>query len=285
MNREREVGPVVIPPYIMADDNLSLTLKVLWGKINGLTGKTGYCFASNEWLAASLGRSKGTVKNNINTLVNDGYLERNFEGPGVKGRRLWPVHPGMKSCQDGHENVPAILISNDLSNMGESVDKTSLAALTNAYAKIKGVSPQGSEWIPHQKKFKEILLDRPDCVDSAIELMEALEASTETWTKNWTPHTVKTKLPEYIAGKLSLAGRNGKPAASNPHAEIAAQQERLRTLWNECSHNIKEVEDEAKRHNRSLTLEEHSQIAEIQDKQRDYEERGLRLKERLEGLC
>lgn len=149
------------------------------------------------------------------------------------------------------------------------------------YQRIKGITLEGPEFAPLQQALKSMYMANRT-PDQICDLMEAFERSTEGWTDNWTYSTVKTKMAEFVAGKLSLG--KSSPASSNPHSEIIAQRERLRTLWNECSYNIKEIEDEAKRHNRALTPEEHNQIAVIQDKQREYEERGLRLKERLESL-
>jgi len=65
--------------------------KVLWGRINGLSTKTGECFASNEWLGDQLGYAERTVEAYVSSLVNRGYLTRTYGPSGKRDRRLVPI--------------------------------------------------------------------------------------------------------------------------------------------------------------------------------------------------
>jgi hypothetical protein len=56
-----EIGWILIPPSIAARNDLTSTDKLLLGKINGLTGIKGYCFASNEWLGQQIGLKSHSV--------------------------------------------------------------------------------------------------------------------------------------------------------------------------------------------------------------------------------
>lgn len=82
MKRERtspleheELGWCLIPPYIMARNDLSSTQKIFFGRIQGLTGKKGYCYASNRWLGAQLGLKKETVTSILNQLQSKGLVK------------------------------------------------------------------------------------------------------------------------------------------------------------------------------------------------------------------
>lgn len=104
------IGPVYIAPHIMAVDDLTLTQKVLWGKILGLTGKKGYCFASNTWLAEQLKLTKGTISAHISTLVTKGHMRRKLikDSSGrVVERRLFPVFMDMAGVyRENHIGIP-----------------------------------------------------------------------------------------------------------------------------------------------------------------------------------
>lgn len=86
-----ELGWVLIPPHIMARKDLTLTDKVLLGKINGLTGEKGYCWASNEWLGKQIGIEEQTVKNLLVKFAKMKLINREFiytEKMEIQERRL-----------------------------------------------------------------------------------------------------------------------------------------------------------------------------------------------------
>lgn len=90
---EQDVGHVYIPAHIMARKDLTLTQKMLFGKIVGLSGKEGYCFASNDWLGKQLGKKADTISGWIGKLVTMGLLERVLiynEKKEIVKRKLFP---------------------------------------------------------------------------------------------------------------------------------------------------------------------------------------------------
>jgi len=93
MEKVEGVGWVMIPPQIMATD-LPAGHKILLGKILGLLGDKGYCWASNRWLAANTGYKPGTISGYITDLVDAGYIKRVIEvntKTKVESRHLFPV--------------------------------------------------------------------------------------------------------------------------------------------------------------------------------------------------
>ena len=92
--RQQQIGAAYIPSHIMCDQNLSITQKVLWGRIQGLSTKFGYCYASNKWIGNQIGIAKGTVSNLISQLVDDGYLVRKLirnDAGEITERWLYPI--------------------------------------------------------------------------------------------------------------------------------------------------------------------------------------------------
>lgn len=76
----------------MVREDISLYEKVLYGKIIGLTGKEGFCFASNAWLGQQLKKSNKTIERWIGNLVGKGLLRRELvynENKQVILRRLF----------------------------------------------------------------------------------------------------------------------------------------------------------------------------------------------------
>ncbi len=94
MSEEQQTGWVIIPPQIVADENLTNSQKMLLGRIMGLSNKKGYCYASNEWLGQQLGLKPTTISGYISELVEDGYIKRvlkKTDNEEVKERRLYPL--------------------------------------------------------------------------------------------------------------------------------------------------------------------------------------------------
>jgi len=92
--RAYQLGWSLIPPAILCRKDLSANEKLLWGRINGLTTKEGYCFASNEWLGEQIGLSSSTVSDIISSLVRKNLLHREIirnENNEIVERRLYPL--------------------------------------------------------------------------------------------------------------------------------------------------------------------------------------------------
>ena len=85
----------MIPPWIVADQELTLADKVVCGRVWALSNSKGYCYASNRWLGDQLGLAPGTVSNSIASLASRGHVrvevQRN-EKKEVTSRRVYPIH-------------------------------------------------------------------------------------------------------------------------------------------------------------------------------------------------
>lgn len=64
----------VVPAPILNDETLPTQAKLLYPVIASLTGKTGYCWASNEYLAKWFAVSERTVSRWVRALEQGGYI-------------------------------------------------------------------------------------------------------------------------------------------------------------------------------------------------------------------
>ena len=75
MTEDEKSHWALIPPYILEDDKLSTSKKIMWGVINSFEDG---CTLSNSDIAQKINGKKGTVSNYLTEMVIDGYIERNY---------------------------------------------------------------------------------------------------------------------------------------------------------------------------------------------------------------
>ncbi|MEO0289595.1 MAG: helix-turn-helix domain-containing protein [candidate division WOR-3 bacterium] len=93
-DKNQILGWCLIPPYILSREDLSLSEKVLYGRILGLADKDGYCFASNAWLGKQINLSKTRVAHLISRLKELGLIKveviKDADGK-ILQRRIYPL--------------------------------------------------------------------------------------------------------------------------------------------------------------------------------------------------
>lgn len=86
-----------IPKAVLERSDLPVTAKMLYGLVDALSQDEG-CFASNEWVAATLGLKKRQVQNLIKRLIEAGLIVRE-DGD---RRVLWTVEKqALNRCNKG----------------------------------------------------------------------------------------------------------------------------------------------------------------------------------------
>ena len=70
------IGWSMMPASIYITKNLSVSEKIIWGRINGLKNPFGYCTAKNRWLASQLDVKRETMSKIITDMVDKKYLSR-----------------------------------------------------------------------------------------------------------------------------------------------------------------------------------------------------------------
>jgi len=122
--QEHEIGWVLIPPAIACAKDLNAAQKILWGRIYGLVGTNGYCWAGNSWLGEQLGMNPRTVEGHISALVSKGYLRREWGAAGKRTRRLYPVIPSRETT-GSHPAESREAIPQNHGKYKSSIDKDS----------------------------------------------------------------------------------------------------------------------------------------------------------------
>lgn len=87
----------VIPAKVRYDKDLRPNAKLLYAEIQALADSSGYCWATNEYLAKLYGLAAKTVSDLISKLAQKGYIEvevlRDEETNEVLERRIWVDKP------------------------------------------------------------------------------------------------------------------------------------------------------------------------------------------------
>ena len=250
-DRQQQIGAAYIPSHIMCDPNLTITQKVLWGRIQGLSTKAGYCYASNEWIGNQIGLKKGTVSNLISQLVNDGYIMRKVirnEDGEITERWLYPLTKVLEgvSTQEligvSTQELPGINAEVDTPINAEMEDsvrgssvreeskkeptsdkprvtmpKADLDRLTEYFADKRGVRPKGNAWLPIQQGMRAMVIEESYTVEQVIGCMDALAKTGWTWTLS----TLRRWIADYAAGKMP--SDNGKGSTNAMHFDDDAE--------------------------------------------------------------
>lgn len=88
----------ILPPRVRYDKELRSTAKLLYAEISAMADVTGFCWASNRYLAALFGVSKGTITELLGQLAARGYVEIEVlrdEKNAVSERRLYITDTGL----------------------------------------------------------------------------------------------------------------------------------------------------------------------------------------------
>lgn len=106
---------------LLADRDLSPRAKLMFTTIIMLSEQKGYCFASNGYLAKSLGCAEVTISRRISELQRAGYIR--IEQVGSE-RRIMPLSKMIRvinNDDNGYQNGHVGLIKSDNHNNTESI--------------------------------------------------------------------------------------------------------------------------------------------------------------------
>ncbi|QDP57150.1 MAG: hypothetical protein Tp172MES593141_31 [Prokaryotic dsDNA virus sp.] len=125
-----------IIPAEVRYSNLKPNAKLLYGEITALSGKLGYCYATNNYFAELYGVSKNTISSWISDLKKLGFINVNVERNakkqiikrciGITKKMDSPIHKKMKG------NTTSI---NNTSNINITKEKFILEVMTFDYPK------------------------------------------------------------------------------------------------------------------------------------------------------
>lgn len=214
----------VLPAKVRYDTSLRPNAKLLYAEITALAGASGYCWATNEYLAQLFGIAARTVSDLVGTLAKRGYIRvevvRNPETNEVLERRLWV---DLSTPPDAGEDLPPIAENGDTppaENSGTPPAKNGAENNLKIFNNIPPISPQGGrrrratkrepEWKPERfAKFWDFYRQnvRPEDRLAAVRAWDKLRPDDDLIAKIGRALEVQIKSPSWQEGY-------GKPYAS-----------------------------------------------------------------------
>ena len=190
-----------IIPADVRYSNLKPNAKLLYGEITALSGKLGYCYASNNYFADLYGVSKNTVSRWISDLNKLGFInievERNEKKQVIK-RRIGIIQKDVRAnYKMSKENNTSI---NNTSNINITKEKFISEVMTFDYPKDM-LEDFINYWTEGKKKMR---YQKQSTFEIKLRLLR--------WSKNqkkWDRPKQKTskidsQLDEYLKGKELL---------------------------------------------------------------------------------
>lgn len=137
----------VLPAKVRYDTSLRPNAKLLYAEITALAGASGYCWATNEYLAQLFGIAARTVTDLVAQLAKCGYIRvevvRNPETNEVLERRLWV---DLSTPPDAGAALPPIAKNGDTppaENSGTPIAENGAENNLKIFNNIPPISPQG----------------------------------------------------------------------------------------------------------------------------------------------
>ena len=190
-----------IIPAEVRYSNLKPNAKLLYGEITALSGKLGYCYATNNYFAELYGVSKNTISSWISDLKKLGFINVNVERNakkqiikrciGITKKMDSPIHKKMKG------NNTSI---NNTSNINITKEKFILEVMSYDYPKDM-LEDFINYWTEGKKKMR---YQKQSTFEIKLRLLR--------WSKNqkkWdrpkqTVSKIDSQIDEYLKGKELL---------------------------------------------------------------------------------
>ncbi|MCM1533716.1 MAG: helix-turn-helix domain-containing protein [Corallococcus sp.] len=130
MKKEFNNIDIVITGNVAWQDNLSWDVKILYGVIRGLTRNDFYCcYASNDYLAETMGKKARTIRSFLNELEDLGFIQRDY---------------AYIDCDDGKIRRKRAIVPSDLYSRFEE----KRAEMREAYEASKIIPAKGGKKLP-----------------------------------------------------------------------------------------------------------------------------------------
>jgi len=217
---ERQVGWCIIPPWVLADQRLSSTQKLLLGRVLGLSDKHKYCWASNEWLGQELGIAANTVSHMLTDLERMGLVR--IELRRVQSgtfRKIFPTDRGeeidlwSEFRRNSHSQKSATadptLAENSIHTRRKQHPHSQNSATKGLSRGTEGGSeniepPPASPPADTQPSYAELPDTIPDLMEVAVDAPEKWpHGGSKSYPKAWT--TVCQKAMDILRGERDAA--------------------------------------------------------------------------------
>lgn len=154
---------------VLDDARLDDSAKLLFVRITGLAKKSGFCFASDEYLAQKCQKSERSIQRYLNSLVNFGYIQRVVEyypdSKKIKSRHInisRPLFNGdtvVNIATDGDTNIDKFGDTNIDTGGGDNKKRMSNVFITEVinrdFKKNENLTPIILEWCDYKRSEKK----------------------------------------------------------------------------------------------------------------------------------
>ena len=189
-----------IIPADVRYSNLKPNAKLLYGEITALSGKLGYCYATNNYFAELYGVSKNTISGWISDLKNLEFItvivERNDKKQIIKrciGITKKIDTPILKKMKDNNTSI------NNTSNINITKEKFILEVMTFNYPKDM-LNDFINYWTEGKKKMR---YQKQITFEIKLRLLR-WEKNQKTWEKPKTMSKIQQHLQKNINVKAKL---------------------------------------------------------------------------------
>lgn len=98
----------IIPAKVRYSKELSDRAKLLFGEINALANKEGFCYASNSYFAELYKCSPQAISKHIAVLEKAGFLKIEYDKTAGNIRRIWPINTPAEATQNTPPYQPTV---------------------------------------------------------------------------------------------------------------------------------------------------------------------------------
>lgn len=136
-------------PYLAAnDERLSPLDEKVFGYILALSLETGYCYASSNYLAEMIGKSRVVITRSIKKLEVTGYIVKQVTRPGYgqAERKIYPLvdRMGNRIADPFSSSIPSSEGSSIDSSIPSSIDSAQGSEHTSTQVGVQGSEQDGS---------------------------------------------------------------------------------------------------------------------------------------------
>lgn len=109
-NIKRSNWDAILPAKVRYDSRLKGEAKVLYSEILLLSNKAGYCYATDQHLAALFSKTRVTINGYVKSLEKQGYIkiETTRQGKRITERRIYPLELSKMAITDNEKGTAKI---------------------------------------------------------------------------------------------------------------------------------------------------------------------------------
>jgi hypothetical protein len=154
----------VIPSALLLNENIEPNAIKLYAFVRGLTKAHGYCYATNEYLAACMKLSESQTRTLLKSLEDEKFIRKKFD-PETGNRQIY-LGGGVPEIQQGGAGNPAGGCRKSSTRYKDSVldkdvldNNTATQLAEFLLKKIKEINPKNSDGITQKwiKDFQSLL--------------------------------------------------------------------------------------------------------------------------------